>query len=169
MAAYADHDDLISRYDERTVRDLLSDDGTPVGDLSGDSKLSANLQAASGRVEAACLVGQIYTAANLAALTGNTLELLKEIVCDLCMLRLVMRRPEKVSDEHIKVLRETTEEYLEQLRKGERLFDVTANVEAGLPTVDGPTAIDYQNLNLLPDRIKNYYPARARRLPIGRG
>lgn len=169
MTAYATADDLIERYDERIVRDLLSDDGVPVSKkLTTVDRLTSQLTAASGRVEAAALCGKLYTTEQLEALTGNSLALLKELVCDLTMIRLIMRRPEKFDDEHRKVLREETEEYLSMLRKGERLFDIDANIEAGLPSIDGPTATTYQRLNMIPDRVKNYYPARATRLPIGR-
>jgi phage gp36-like protein len=169
MAAYATADDLVARYDERTIRDLLSDDGTPVTErLTSHTRLTSLLEAASGRVEAASLNAKMYTAVQLAALTGNSLGLLKDIVCDLAMIRLIMRRPEKFSSEQIKDMREAAEGYLEQLRKGERLFAIDANIDAGLPTIDGPTAVDYERLNLIPDRIRNYYPSRARRLPIGR-
>jgi len=169
MAAYATADDLTARYDERTIRDLLSDDGTPVTErLTAHTRLTSLLEAASGRVEAASLNAKMYTAVQLAALTGNSLGLLKDIVCDLTMIRLIMRRPEKFSSEQIKDMRESAEMYLEQLRKGERLFAIDANIDAGLPTIDGPTAVDYERLNLIPDRTRNYYPGRGRSLPIGR-
>jgi phage gp36-like protein len=167
---YATSSDLIIRYDKQTIADLLSDTGTPVadGNLATDSKLLAILTAASGRVDAAVMVSDNYTSEELAALTGNSLALLKDIVCDLAMVRLLRRRPEKFGDEGTVAAFKEAEEYLDRLRRGERLFDVTSHKEAGLPTVDGPTANDYANLNLIPDRTKHFYPRRTGRLPIGR-
>jgi hypothetical protein len=39
---------------------------------------------------------------------------------------------------------------LDRLRKGERLFpSIDAAREAGKPSIDGPSALDYERLNLL--------------------
>lgn len=165
---YADAEDLIARYDEQTVKDLLSDTGEPIADLGGDERLSALLESASGRVEAALLVAKHYNANDLEGLTGNSLALLKDIVCDLTMARLLRRRPEKFGGEAIANVAKEAEDYLDRLRNGDRIFDVPARQEAGLPSIDGPTALDYERLNLIPDRTKNFYPVRGRRLPIGR-
>jgi phage gp36-like protein len=166
--AYADPSDMIVRYDEQTVKDLLSDTGEPIVDLTTNAKLLALLEAASGRLEAALLVARHYTVVELSALTGNSLALLKDIVCDLTMTKLLRRRPEKFGSDAIKAASQEAEEYLDRLRNGERLFDVPAHIDAGLPSVDGPSTIDYQNLNLIPDRTQRFYPARMRRLPLGR-
>jgi hypothetical protein len=159
---------MIVRYDERTIKDLLSDTGEPIADLTGNTALTALLEAASGRVEAALLVARIYSTDQLAALTGNSLALLKDIVCDLTMAKLLRRRPEKYGADAIKAASQEAEEYLDRLRKGERLFDIDANITAGLPKVEGPSTLDYEWLNLIPDRTQRFYPARMRRLPLGR-
>jgi phage gp36-like protein len=168
--ALATPSDMIARYDERSIADLLSDTGDPVesADLATDTKLLAALESASGRVEAAVLVSNNYTAAELAGLTGNSLALLKDIVCDIAMARLLRRRPEKIGEDSLASIAKESEDYLDRLRNGDRLFDVPAHREAGTPSVDGPTAVDYQNLNLIPDRTKHFYPRRSGRLPIGR-
>jgi hypothetical protein len=168
MAALADSDDLIVFYDEQTIKDLLSDDETAVTDLSANAKLSALLLAASGQVEAACGVSDLYTPTQLAAFTGNAQSLLKQIVCTLCMVMIARRRPEKFGSEYWQAVRKEAEEYLDRLRKGERLFDSEARREAGLPTIDGPTSVDYDNLRLIPSRVRNYFPAVGHRLPVGR-
>jgi hypothetical protein len=169
MAAYADYNDLIAFSDERTVLDLLSDTGDYVGDASADAKLLTLLAAASGQIEAACGVSDLYKPDDLAIMTGNSLALLKQLVAALTMVALVRRRPEKYGSEYWQSVRTETEEYLDRLRKGERLFDDPAKRAAGLPTIDGPTAVGYQNLNLLPSRTRNYFPSVAQRLPLGRG
>ncbi|WP_321377114.1 hypothetical protein [Trichococcus shcherbakoviae] len=166
--AYAIPSDMAARYDLNTISDLLSDSGEPVANITDNSILLAILESSSGRVDAALLVSDNYTTAELASLTGNSLALLKDIVCDLGMARLMRRRPEKLGDEAVAAVSKDAEEYLDRLRRGDRLFDIPAHREAGLPEVTGPTAMDYRNLNLIPDRTHNFYPARSRRLPIGR-
>ena len=166
--AYASPSDMIDRYDGRTIEDLLSDSGEPIADIASDQKLAALLEAASGRVEAAVLVANHYTLDELTSLSGNSLALLKDIVCDLAMARLLRRRPEKMGGKAVEAITKEAEEYLDRLRNGDRLFDIAAHKDAGLPTVTGPTAMDYARLNLIPDRTKHFYPSRARRLPLGR-
>lgn len=166
--AYANSSDLIDRYDERTIKDLLSDTGEQIADLAENSKLLALLDASSGRVDAALLVANHYTTKELTELTGNSLALLKDIVCDIAMAKLLKRRPENLGRESIEAVTKEAEEYLDRLRNGNRLFDIPAHIEAGLPEVTGPTVADYDRLNLIPDRTKHFYPPRSRRLPIGR-
>lgn len=161
-------------FDETVLGDLLSDDGTPVapGELAENAKLLAILDAAAGRIDSAATVARLYDPADLAALAltpSPASALLKELNCTLAMARLLKRRAGSRHQEEFEDAVKDAEEFLERLRKGERVFGLEANREAGLPTIDGPTAIDYQRLNLLPDRTLHYYPARANRLPLGRG
>jgi len=166
--AYAASTDLVARYDERTIQDLASDTGTPVDDLGNDAKVSAALDDASGRIDAALTVANLYAESDLTDLTGNSLALLKRITCELALIYLIERRPEKYCGSDLKDRKKEAEEFLDRLRKGERLFGIDALKEAGLPTVDGPTAVDYKELNLITSRTRNYYPNVKQRLPIGR-
>lgn len=168
--AHAVAADLIARYDTRTIQDLASDTGTQVAaeDLGSDDNVTAALEDASGRMDAAVLTGRMYTPDQLSALTGNTLALRKRICCDLAMAYLMGRRPEKYGAESLKAMQQAGEEYLERLRKGERLFHVTAVQDAQLPDIDGPSVIQYETMNLIPDRTKNFYPSRPSRLPTDR-
>jgi len=166
--AYATATDLAARYDENTIKDLASDTGEPVDDITTDPKVLAALDDASGRVESAITVARIYSAADLAGLTGNTLALLKRITCELAMVFLIQRRPEKYADEALERMKAGAEDFLDRLRKGERLFAVEAARDAGLPEIDGPSAITYNRLNMIPDRTRNFYPSRKSRLPLGR-
>lgn len=168
--AYANALDLTSRFDERVIKDLLSDEGVPVESVAGNLKLDAALGDASGRIDAALLVAGQYSADDLDGLTGNSLALLKRIVCELAMSYLMGRRPEVFGGDRYEALQKSAEDFLERLRRGERLFpSVADNITSGLPSVDGPSATEYQTLNLLPDRTKRFFPVRATRLPIGRG
>lgn len=165
--AYADSADLTARFDENVLKDLASDTGTPVTTLSTDVKITAALAGASGRINSALLVGTMYSVADLTALTGDDLAYLKDLTCELAMARLLKRRPEKYGDQY-KAIIEMAEATLEMVRGGKNVFNIAANKKAGLPTIDGMSAVDYDRLNLIPDRIKNFYPSRTSRLPIGR-
>lgn len=159
---------LMQFHDETIVADLVSDGGDQEPSLHDNPKLLKLLAAAEGRVESACTVANIYTPAALAALTGNSLALLQEVICGLTMTLLLKRRPGKYAEiaERLKEY----EEYLDRLRKGERVFGGSEEArEAGLPQIEGPTVATYQRLNLVPDRTHNFYPSRSSRLPIGRG
>ena len=166
--AYASPADMVLRYDANTLSDLLSDTGEAIADLTNNASLLAMLAASSGRLEAALLVSNHYTVTELASLTGNSLALIKDIVCDLTMARVLRRRPEKIASEALQAVAKEAEEYLDRLRKGDRIFDLAAHEAAGTPDVDGPSAADYEQLNLIPDRTKHFYPPRALRLPLGR-
>jgi len=168
MAAYATVEDLTLRFDERLLAELASDTGEPAQDIAGSARIAAALEEASGQVEAAALAGKRYTAEDLAALTGNARALLVGLVCDLAMSRLLRVRGQSAASEQAERLRERAEQYLDALARGERIFGVAKAAQAGLPTIGGPTASDYARLNLLPDRVRRFYPDRSGRLPIGR-
>ncbi len=168
MPSYATPSDLADRFDARTLRDLASDTGEAVADVTSDPHLLVALADASGRVDAAVLVGGIYTTTQLGDLTGNSLALLKRMVCELAMAYMLSRRPERYGAESLSAIHKLAEEYLDRLRTGGRLFDVDEAIAAGRPTVDGPVVTDYERLNMIPDRTKRFYPHRGSRLPIGR-
>lgn len=168
LVPLATPDEMVMFYDENVVADLVSDDGDQETSLATNATLLKMLSAAEGRVESACTVAGIYTPDNLALLTGSSLSLLQEIVCAIAMANLLRRRPGKYSEiaESVKEY----EEYLDRLRKGERIFGGATEVrEAGVVNVDGPTIATYEKLNLIPDRTQHFYPNRSSRLPIGRG
>jgi len=167
MSAYADSSDMTDRFDDRTLKDLVSDSGVPVVNLAADSKMSAALDDATGAINAALQIGDQYKPADLSALTGESLAYLKRITCEIAMSYLLRRRPEKYGKASIEV-QESINALLEQFRKGLRVFDIDANRAAGVPTIDGPTAADYNRLNMIPDRTRHYFPSRKSRIPIGR-
>jgi len=90
--AYATPTDLSARFDEAIIKDLASDTGDPVDNITTDTKVLAALDDASGRIESACTVSRLYSPDDLAGLTGNTLALLKRITCELAMAYLMGRR-----------------------------------------------------------------------------
>jgi hypothetical protein len=161
--------DLTTYFDERSIADLLSDTGTAVADLANDTRLTAIISSAKGQVASALTVADLHTAADLESLTGDDLQLYKQIVATLAMARLCGRRPGSEFGTIHKAAFDEAEGMLERIRKGERIFSgLDAQRAAGVPDIDGPTVATYERLNLLPDRTRNYYPSRAGRLPIGR-
>jgi phage gp36-like protein len=168
--AYASAADMIERYDESLLKDLCSDDGTPATDLNTDRKLSTAIAGASGRVNAACQVGRLYSQDTLLVLAGDAAALLKDVVCGLAMTRLFGRRPmDQDRRAGYSAQLEEWEDYLTKLRNGERIFDVAENLAASTPAVEGPTMLEQQNLNLVTSRMRGYYPARSKSLPLDRG
>lgn len=165
--AYASGYDMVDRFDSREIGDLLSDSGVAVdeGDIPGNSKMVAILDDASGEIEAALLVGNRYTTDDLSALTGSSLSHLKRVVCELAMRDLLARRP-AYNPDLLESFEKRCNRQLERLRNGENVFNLSEQEDAGVPSVDGPTTLDFQNLNLVRDRVNNYYPSR--RLPNNR-
>lgn len=166
--AHAAYSDLVKRFDERTIADLASDSDAPEADLANSAVVTAALSSASGRINSAVMQSGLYTAAELTALTGDDLAFLVDLTCELSMAWLVRRRPSPDNAEWSKSLFERTEETLNKIRQGHNLFNVEVKKTAGQPETDGPSAVDYSNLNLIPDRTHNFYPSRGSRLPIGR-
>jgi hypothetical protein len=161
--------------DANTLADLLSDSGTPVG-LSTSPVAAQLLSQASGHLLAACLVSGIYSPEDLQKIASNdgdpSQSLMFEIIGQLATVSAIRRRPEKMSSENAKALREEAENYLDLLRNGKRLFAVPGNpgnIEAGQVEVDGPSLATMRQVNGITIRTRNYYPSVAQRLPRGRG
>lgn len=167
--AYATLENLLDRFDQRTVAQLASDANAPAADLANNSRIAAALADGAGMINSAVMVAGLYTTEQLTTLTGDDAEFLTRLNCELAMGFLLGRRPEKYGDEGVQKLLDRAEQQLDLLRQGSRIFNIEAVKEAGQPTIDGPTAVTYDRLNMLPDRTNNFYPGRASRLPIGRG
>jgi len=167
MAAYADSDDMIARFDERTLKELTSDGNTPTVSLAASGALTAAMADATGAIDAALFVGNQYQPGDLDDLTGESQSYLKRITCTIAMSYLVARRPEKYGKAS-KQMSEDVQELLELFRSGVRVFDVDGNKAAGTPTIDGPRAVDYERMNMIRDRTRHFYPSRASSLQIGR-
>lgn len=162
-SGYATTDDLLARYDRRTVAKLASDDGQPLADtaLPTAGPVVAALLGGSGEVEAACLKGQRYRPTDLAALTGSTKEYLLQLVCDLAFERLRRRRPNP-GVEPAPAFKEAREA-LEQLATGARLFGTIQHEEAGLPASEVETAVQVEARNLGTAIAERYWSRRGNR------
>jgi phage gp36-like protein len=163
MAAYASIADLVKRYDVRTIGELIKDDGTAANSaaVTADANgiIAAALETASGEVESACLRGKRYTVTDLAGLTGNSQALLKHLTCKIAFWLLWERRPVWDQDQYEQA-KNAPRGMLDQLKRGESIFEVAAVETAGNPSVTGPTRADLSRLNLIRDRMHRYYPDR---------
>ena len=165
---YATGADMKLFFDERTLKDLASDNGVPAATLATDERIIASLDAASGKIEAALVFAKTYSPAELAALTGNALNYLKYICCYLAMAMLIARRPEKIKEEFAQKILEEGEGNLEKLRRGERMFYVETHSAVSVPTIDGISIVREERLNLMPQKTRNFYPSATNRHPLGR-
>jgi hypothetical protein len=166
--AYATPAQLLSRKAYTTVGDLISDDGASLtsAQVLADTRVTDALTSASGAVEAAVLVAERYTPAQLATLTGNSQGYLIQLTCDIAMAYLYARKP-NYSVEDFKNALALQDIHLDRLRKGENIFNLADNIDAGLPDVTIPTAEQVTHLQLIRDRTLDYYPARVNQLLPG--
>lgn len=172
MAVLATPEDLIARRDERTVGQILVDDEDVVlthDEILEHPKLLTLLSASAGKVRAALLCGERYKPEQLESLTGDDREFLVDIICMLVMARLWERRP-GLHDEQIKNLNGQAELYLEQLRQGKNLFNLSTHRVVANPTIGGPTVVDLVNTNTISTQcMGRHFPSQDQFLPRDRG
>jgi hypothetical protein len=72
-----------------------------------------------------------------------------------------------------KAIREMAAEFKKQLAQGINLFGIVddeSNLNASVPSVDGPTAVEIYNRNFFPDRAAGrHFPRPEDYLPRDRG
>lgn len=179
MISFVTNAEFLTRYDGRWTGKNVLDTGTAanVAELSdstspGGLVLKAMLEEASEYVMAAAAVGARYSPTDL---YPNPLatppypgggSLLIRIVCDIAMGLILKRRGRAVSD--YKALSASYDEamdYIEQLRRGERIFPFVPDVpEAGLPTTSSTNPILGVDPPLLTQQAARYFGH-----PIGGG
>lgn len=170
--SYATPEQFLARYDARVIGDVVSDTGEEVSpqELLDDPNLQAALDDATGDIDSSAIVGERYLPADLETLAANAgsnsrFHLIR-ICCDIALAYLLRRRPSK-DPERDAAMMDLAESHLEKLRRGDQLFYLGPDQDlAGVPSTTGPTTLDFRNLNLLRDRVQNYYPARL--LPYNR-
>lgn len=161
MADYVTVAEFLKRFDHRDVGDLVSDKDLAVHQnaLPTDENLLACIGDASGDIDAALLSGKIYSTADLEGLTGNALSKLQRMCSEITMFYLLDRRPD-FRPERLESYEKMRNRHLERLRKGENVFNLTANKDASVATVDGPTIVQYDTGPLWRDQSNNYFPTR---------
>lgn len=159
--AYATTADMLARFDARPIGDMVDDSEqqVPSDELLTNVVLLAMLDDASGDIDAALSVGGMYSAADLASLTGNSAKHLIRITCEIAYAYLLRRRGILPADEH-KAAMELAEGHLERLRQGMNVFNVPDREDAAIIDTTGPTLVTFDNMNLIRDRTKNYFPVR---------
>lgn len=179
LVPYATGDDLIKRYDIDLIGDLCQDTreelvwSDEITVLTEHPNVVSALEDGSGEIDVALQAGGMYTPTQLHELAfpdppedaNNTRKHLVRITCAIAMSILVERRLDRVSMETADWLRKTAKGFLDQLRRGENVFGIQANIDAGTIDVATVEAVHIESLNLLPGRMSRYFPGTDQRTP----
>ena len=123
--AYATPQDLLIRYDERRVADLVSDTGTRSAAPLTSPVVAAVLEDAAGILDSACRVGGRYSLTDLANMSGSGHSLLVRLSCDIAYSLLVARRGYSTTDMKVMAPQmDWANKMLDDLRKGDRVLDI---------------------------------------------
>lgn len=170
---YAQPSDMLNRYDARSLGKLLSDTGAEMdqGDIPTSTVLTALLQQASGLIESACVVGMRYNINpqasppinDLAALTGNSQQLLIGLVCDLTYWYLWNRRPHRERKSELPAQVEMAFDWLDRLRNGEAIFGLLENIQASVVSDVYETPQTIAQRNGVVFQAERYFGIRADR------
>lgn len=140
MASHATVADLLSRYDVRRVGDLVKDDDTRatsqdlLGSTSANAVVTTALADATGTINSAILAGKRYLLEDLLGMSSESKSLLARLCCDLAYALLLGRRGYGSTDLDAMAARASaSEDLLEKLRSGERVFETDKHTNAGLP------------------------------------
>ncbi len=153
---------LVQLYDWRVLSQLLSDTDAPLA-TSGTVATAALpfLKAASGKVEMAAFTGGRYTAADLAALTGNMQAKLQRLVADIAVEEIYRRR----GTQQVEPLPQFEEagEVLEALANGWVIFGIAEVIDASTMDHTTDSAQDVENRNLVSFTAKRLFGTRNNR------
>jgi hypothetical protein len=157
--SYLTNAELIDFIDERIISDLCTDNGVrpSLAQVLVDPNVTLACSTASGMVNSAALTAQRYSVLQLTSLTGDDSNLLKMIVAWLAFGQLCMRRGR---DPETNPAYKEMMNYLVQIRRGDNLFNVPANVGVGVPAEQFPTAVNYQTVNTVRTATNRYFPTR---------
>lgn len=173
LIPYCSPPEFLTFIDWRLVGDLCSDTDSrvPLATLQGtgpdytnaDPNLWAALMAASGELEAACLIGNRYTAVDLAALTGASAQYLKKLVSYLAYGILRHRRGifDDDSQPQVKEARET----IDRLEGGGAIFAFDETARAGKPKAEFYEQWEFDRLNLVSRMGRRVFGTRANQYP----
>lgn len=177
--AYASATDWIVRVDTQIIGDLITDDDPESGERVRPSRdeilaspvVSALLDDASGRIEAALRAGKRYTPTQLSGLTGNALSHLKRVTCTIATALGFDRRPERSTQDVADRYREQADKLLIDLASGKNILGLAdeTDVNAGLINTAGPTSLDVTDRNMLSERMGRMIPDSKQRYPLSRG
>lgn len=163
--AYLTAAEFLARVDERVVGQWLSDTGTALTEaqMLASAKLAQALKGASGELESACLIGERYSADDLAALADsdtNSAALLKDVVAGLSLARVWQRRPRTNNDPY-PTQAQWSQQLSEQLRNGVRIFGLAESAEAGRMDVSTITPEEVAARRLISTSARRFFGRRA--------
>jgi len=161
--ALASPQDMIDRYDVRTLGDLVSDSTrTTEINLSSDEKMLTALESATGELIAACFKGKRYSFEDLNGLTESSGAYLRDLICRIAFWKLWQRKPWSDRYEQARAAAEkSSNEALEMLRSGQQVFDVEATKDAGVIEATAVSLVEVQRYNLIVDAARGrFYPPR---------
>lgn len=130
--AYATIDEIIERYDERILKDLVQDDDTRNADLTANVILTAILDDGTAMIDAAIRI--TYSNDQLAALAIANSALLRRLNCDLAMGLMYQRRARGLPDQVQDVFDEA-KDTLKDIRDGKSILDDAEARIAARPAV----------------------------------
>ena len=164
-SAYCTVAQALTYHDLREWGDITSVNGTRLssGSLAGDTKLAAWLKRASGDVELAARVAQMYQPEDLTLLASsgtNGGEVLIGLVADLAFWHAWKHRGRKI--EEVEGAKEALD-LLQLLREGQRIFGFLENADAGLLQSDVETARDVEIRNGIVFQAERFFGLRANR------
>lgn len=164
--------DMLARYDLRMLLRICFDDPPNSHAVHTDWELgespilNAALGDAKGAVKSALEVAGNYNEWDMEHLSPESVSLYKRIVCELAISYLYSRRGAE-GVKTITELRQAAEDYLDRIRKGERIFVIahsSEKQEAGQPKLVAPTAVQLVGLNNITQRADVYFGPVAKRL-----
>ncbi len=154
--------------DARRVGELLLDTGARAeaeAILAGSSGLPESsvtnqvLNASSGEIEAACMVGGRYKPADLQAMTGVSANFLASLVSDLAMGRLLRRRK---AEAMMTASEKEARRHLTALQDGKEIFGLQEQQDAGLPPDPETISVDFDSHNLATRQAQRLFGWRSR-------
>lgn len=154
---------LLQFIDDRLIGDLIYDNGVRATQtqILTDSNVILALSTASGQINSAALTAQRYTVAELNGLTGDDQNLLIMMTAWLAFGILCQRRGRPAENNpQVQVSYKETLELLNQLRRGDTLFNVAGNVAVGVANEMFMTNAQWQAVNTLRSATPKYFPTR---------
>ena len=159
--SYATGEEFVQRYDVRLIGDLVKDDGVQASQtlIPTHPVVLALLGDASGAIDAALLVGNRYTPAQLADLSATAASFLRRLTSDLTLIYLKRRRGRFDPEKDGALLKEINAT-LDSLRKGEDLLLLADQTQAAASTIElvRPELIPVCRKQTIRHNTRNYYP-----------
>lgn len=167
MPAYATGSDLIARYDVDLVGDLATDSREPIEQSAVPNLplVTTALLDASGMIDVNLATGGRYKPADLETLTGNSVNHLKRITCDIAMGLLLQRRTDMKYQELAEKVVAGSKQHLMALARGENIFGIESVLNAGSIEYQTISSVTIDDRNTLTTRLNRYFPSTETLIP----